>query len=134
MKAHGCYVSVWCLATMVLGLLSAGCGGPTSDATKASRAAKHSEKTASDAQPVDWCPEHGLPESICVQCHPSLAADYRKKGDWCQEHKRPTSQCFACDPGLKEKFAAEYRTRYGTEPPPMEEEKETPKDRTGRTP
>ncbi|MCC7336040.1 MAG: efflux RND transporter periplasmic adaptor subunit [Pirellulaceae bacterium] len=33
----------------------------------------------------DWCEEHGVPESICVQCDPTLmpkGADYR----WCEVH------------------------------------------------
>jgi hypothetical protein len=41
---------------------------------------------------------------------------------WCKEHNRPDSQCFICHPELKEKFAAQYRAKYGKEPPLMEEE------------
>jgi hypothetical protein len=76
---------------------------------------------AADKKKVDWRPEHGMPESICVQCNPALAAEYKKKGDWCEKHDRPDSQCFLCHPELKEKFAAEYRAKYGKEPPPMED-------------
>jgi hypothetical protein len=67
-----------------------------------------------------WCSEHGVPEGICGQCSADAAAECKKKGDWCKEHDRPESQCFVCHPELKEKFAAQYRTKYGQEPPPME--------------
>jgi len=68
-----------------------------------------------------WCKEHGMPEKICVQCHPELAGDYKKKKDWGKEHDRPESQCLICHPELKAKFAARYRAKYGIEPPPLEE-------------
>ncbi len=67
----------------------------------------------------DWCPEHGMPESVCAQCDEALAKKYRAKGDWCNEHDVPKSQCFQCDPTLKEKFAQEYRDKYGEDPPPV---------------
>jgi len=47
------------------------------------------------------CQEHGFPESICVQCNPSLAATYKAKGDWCTEHNLPESQCTICNPDLR---------------------------------
>lgn len=70
-----------------------------------------------------WCNEHGIPEHDCAQCNAKVAAEYKKKGDWCKEHDRPESQCFICHPEFKSKFAAQYRTKYGKEPPPVEEEK-----------
>jgi hypothetical protein len=82
-----------------------------------------SEKTAVKSEHGEWwCSEHGMPEEICAQCSSKLAAEFKKKGDWCQEHDRPDSQCFICHPELKERFAAQYRAKYGKEPPPMEEE------------
>jgi hypothetical protein len=69
-----------------------------------------------------WCDEHGVPEEVCGQCNAKVAAELKKKGDWCQEHDRPASQCFLCHPELKEKFAAQYRARYGKEPPPTEDD------------
>ena len=69
-----------------------------------------------------WCDEHGVPEEICGQCNAKVAAESKKKGDWCKEHDRPDSQCFLCHPELKEKFAAQYRAKYGKEPPPVQEE------------
>lgn len=47
------------------------------------------------------CEEHGVPESLCVQCNPSLAAVFKAKGDWCAEHNLPESQCTICNPDLK---------------------------------
>jgi cobalt-zinc-cadmium efflux system membrane fusion protein len=55
---------------------------------------------------ADWCPEHGIPESVCTRCNASLIADFKKKGDWCKEHNLPESQCLSCHPELKEKFEA----------------------------
>jgi hypothetical protein len=69
-----------------------------------------------------WCDEHGIPEAECSMCSPKVAAECKKKGDWCDKHDRAKSQCFLCDPKLKEKYAARYRTKYGKEPPPFEEE------------
>ncbi|MFB0553260.1 MAG: efflux RND transporter periplasmic adaptor subunit [Phycisphaerae bacterium] len=48
------------------------------------------------------CDEHGVPESLCVQCNPSLVATFKAKGDWCAEHNLPESQCTICNPGLSQ--------------------------------
>jgi hypothetical protein len=64
-----------------------------------------------------WCDEHGVPEDVCAQCHPKLAAEFQKRGDWCGEHDRPDSQCFICHPELKAKFAARYEAKLGKQPP-----------------
>lgn len=56
------------------------------------------------AELADWCPEHGVPESICTRCNPELIDGFKKKGDWCKEHGMPESQCIACHPELKAKF------------------------------
>jgi hypothetical protein len=118
---RGCAAALFSV-TAALALVAAGCGTAKDGAAKADQPKKGSDAKAVDLQEIDWCKEHGIPESICVQCDAALAADYKKKGDWCKEHRRPASQCFECDPGLKEKFAAEYRIKYGKEPPPMEDE------------
>ncbi|GMU25024.1 MAG: hypothetical protein AMXMBFR13_50950 [Phycisphaerae bacterium] len=55
---------------------------------------------------ADWCPEHGVPESVCTRCNSALIAEFKKKGDWCKEHNLPESQCLICHPELKEKFEA----------------------------
>ena len=61
------------------------------------------------------CEEHGVPESLCVQCNPSLAATFKAKEDWCAEHNLPDpptagfdrnpallGQCAFCNPDLAE--------------------------------
>jgi cobalt-zinc-cadmium efflux system membrane fusion protein len=35
--------------------------------------------------PADWCEEHGVPESQCVECKPSLMSDVPDYA-WCAEH------------------------------------------------
>ena len=69
-----------------------------------------------------WCKEHGIPEDECSMCSKKVARECKAKGDWCDKHDRALSQCFLCDPSLKEKFAAQYRAKYGKEPPPTEDE------------
>src|SRR5204862_2632737 len=64
-----------------------------------------------------WCEEHGVPEEICAQCNPKLAAKFKADGDWCKLHDRPDSQCFICHPELEAKFAAKYEAKYGKKPP-----------------
>ena len=68
------------------------------------RNGKAEESADSGKTKVVLCKEHGVPETICVLCHPKLAAQYKKKGDWCKEHKVPESQCIACHPELEEKY------------------------------
>jgi hypothetical protein len=103
--------------------LAAGCG-PNGTATDSGRG---TEKAAATDKKVDdhsgwWCAEHGIPEAECSMCSGKVAKACKAMGDWCDEHDRAKSQCFICDPSLKEKFAAKYRAKYGTEPPPIEEE------------
>lgn len=57
-------------------------------------------------QVADWCPEHGVPESICTRCNAGLTDSFKKKGDWCAKHDLPDSQCFTCHPELEAKFKA----------------------------
>ncbi|MCY2964785.1 MAG: hypothetical protein NT069_14300 [Planctomycetota bacterium] len=81
----------------------------------------HDEGTGDTAHSGWWCDEHGIPEAVCSMCSPKVALQFQKKGDWCEEHDRAKSQCFVCDPGLKEKFAKQYRAKYGKEPPAIED-------------
>lgn len=50
-------------------------------------------------------------------CSPKVAKAFQDKKDWCDKHLRAKSQCFICDPSLREKFAAQYRAKFGKEPP-----------------
>jgi uncharacterized protein YceK len=111
------------------GLAAAGCG-PTENKAGAGKGKSGKEKPAQVADSKHsgwWCDEHGVPEEACGQCSAKVAAECKKKGDWCKEHDRPDSQCFLCHPELKEKFAAQYRAKYGKEPPPTEDEENAKK-------
>ena len=67
----------------------------------------HAEKFIPDKLPAGaaWCSEHGVPESHCTRCDPSLVPKFKKDGDWCAGHDLPESQCLTCNPG----FAAKWR-------------------------
>lgn len=123
---------MWLRGTLMLSLVPAvlvALGGCSQDAPKEQAKAKTTNTAAkADDSETWWCKEHGVPEDICAQCNAKVAAEFKKKGDWCKEHDRPDSQCFICHPELKEKFAAQYRAKYGKEPPPMEDEKESKKE------
>lgn len=57
--------------------------------------------TASDQASVadpELCDEHGVLETVCPKCNPSLAAVFQAKGDWCGEHGFPESFCPICSP------------------------------------
>ncbi len=90
------------------------CGGnkPAGSAASPAPAVKPSEPDKPKAPLIkkaevkDWCPEHGVPESICTRCNAELIDGFKKKGDWCKEHDLPESQCFVCHPELKAKFEA----------------------------
>lgn len=120
----------WILAVAAgVGVTMVGCGPNRS--TEAAPASS-SEKTVTSKQVDDhsawWCAEHGVPEEVCGQCSAKYAAECKKNKDWCKEHDRPESQCFICHPDLKEKFAAQYRAKYGKEPPPIESGEQSSKD------
>jgi cobalt-zinc-cadmium efflux system membrane fusion protein len=51
----------------------------------------------------DWCEEHGLPHSICVECNSTLMARPKAMG-WCKEHG--VHECALCNLSL-----AQHRTR-----------------------
>jgi hypothetical protein len=100
--------------------LVGGCGG-TSEATKPTD--KKADSAKGNTGHEWWCDEHGVKEEDCSMCSAKAAKEFKAKGDWCEMHNRAKSQCFICDPGLKEKFAAEYRAKYGKEPPQPEGKK-----------
>ncbi|MCE9565869.1 MAG: RND transporter [Planctomycetes bacterium] len=118
-------------ALLVLAMAIAGCDkGESNDKTgqaKPDTQRKMVEQPKPVTQPIipvtqiaDWCPEHGVPESICTRCNASLVAGFKAKGDWCDEHGLPDSQCFKHHPELKKKFAAAYKAQYGKEPPAVD--------------
>ena len=113
------YSNTICAAALpVTGLMLGGCGkSESSTAGTTSSAPQPATMPLVQVATVDWCKEHFMPESICVQCHPELGEDFKKKGDWCAEHNLPDSQCFKHHPELKDKFAAAFKAKYGKEPP-----------------
>lgn len=58
------------------------------------------------AEGTPWCSEHGVPESLCTRCDPSLIPKFKQAGDWCDGHNLPESQCLVCNPQLKPKWEA----------------------------
>ena len=104
-----------CVTTVLLiGLAGCGSSAATSDKPAAdSAAANHNHEGW-------WCDEHGVPEEICAQCNPKLAAKFKADGDWCKLHDRPNSQCFICHPELEAKFAEKYEAKFGKKPPKPE--------------
>lgn len=106
-----------------LALCPAGCGDTAKSGTP------KSGKSTANATKHDgwWCDEHGIPEAECSMCSNKVAKECKAKGDWCDQHNRAKSQCFLCDPKLKEKYAAQYRAKFGKEPPPTEDEEKEKK-------
>ena len=45
----------------------------------------------------DWCSEHKVPESICIECNDALMPKPKEKG-WCRIHG--VSECVLCNPAL----------------------------------
>jgi len=108
---------LWLVPAGLLAL--SGCG----ESARARRSkAKAAQVAHGDDHSAWWCAEHGVPEEVCGLCSAKVAKEMKAKGDWCTKHDRPDSQCFICHPELQEKFAAQYRAKYGKEPPPTEDE------------
>ena len=104
----------------LLALLVTGCGQPA--VVKTTPTNKEVAKTEPEGQHDGWwCPEHGLPEEVCDLCSKKYRAAEKAKGNWC-EHERVKTSCFKCNPGLQEKYAADYKAKFGKAPPPTEDE------------
>ena len=57
---------------------------------------KFSELTgAAEKEPDDWCGEHNVPESRCVECKDSLMPKGEPRG-WCKTHG--VAECVLCNP------------------------------------
>ncbi len=111
-------VRPWILTVTILSaaiglLITSGCR--QENASPPPPQAKTPAAAASAAQPakvpllqkkeiLDWCREHGVPESVCTRCNESLIPDFKKKSDWCDKHNLPESQCIACHPELEAKL------------------------------
>lgn len=103
---------------LFFGVLLVGCNdqktstgsGSTSTSTTKPSAAKSKDHSGW------WCVEHGIPEDECLMCSIGEEA-CKKKNDWCEIHDYCKSQCFGCDPKLKERYAAQYKAKYGKDAP-----------------
>lgn len=112
MKTHqGFQGLLAALAVAVLAL--SGCGQARDNAAKKEKGGE----VAKGKHEGWWCDEHGVPEEECSMCSDKAAKAFKEKGDWCKEHERAKSQCFICDPSLKDKYAVQYKAKYGKEPP-----------------
>lgn len=78
------------LAALLAASVWAGCGSDEEESPLPVR------PEVADAS--DWCVEHGLPESMCTKCNPSLVARYQEAGDFCAGHGFPESVCPDCHP------------------------------------
>ena len=107
-------MKAWALVALVCVLVpTLGCAqkstpsqSSTSSATEAAPATPPSGDGHADAQVVpgsyeDWCAEHGVPETQCTRCDPSLIPAFQAANDWCAEHGLPMSQCTIHDPKLE---------------------------------
>jgi hypothetical protein len=107
-----------------LALIVAGCGQqqkPGDSAKNENKNKPAAENAAGHDHSGWWCDEHGLPEEVCDLCSKKYRDAEKAKGNWC-EHNRVKTSCFKCNPGLREKYAAEYKAKFGKEPPPIEDD------------
>jgi hypothetical protein len=107
---------IWTNAALFAGLVVVvGCGQPTAGDNKGKQVAK------ADSEEEDghgwWCDEHGVKEEECSMCQKSVFRKL-KPDEICPKHPdRAKAQCFICNPDRWEKSQADYRARYGKEPP-----------------
>jgi hypothetical protein len=101
---------LWVVLALAVGAV--GCGGersereatPPAGSEAAGTAGAGGEHASADLVPgsyADWCGEHGVPETACTRCDPSLIPAFKAVGDWDEEHGLPKSQCLKCNPQLK---------------------------------
>ena len=72
---------------------------------------KVSDLRSATAEPDDWCPEHGVPESMCVECQPELLVRQKNYG-WCKVHGVP--ECPEHHPDLAEVVGKRNLPQYDT--------------------
>lgn len=108
-------------AALLLALALVGCDNEPAKPPADNKPKPATQPIIPVTQVADWCPEHGVPESICTRCNESLVAGFKARNDWCGEHGLPDSQCFKHHPELKQKFAAAYKEKYGKDAPAIEE-------------
>ena len=108
---------LFAFAALVAGVVLVGCTDKSTPvAENKGESSKSEPKVAGPKHAGWWCTEHGIPEEECLMCL-SDEPELKKKGDWCEKHEYAKSQCFGCNPKLRERYAAQYRAKYGKEPP-----------------
>lgn len=76
------------------------------------RMPKFSSMTGGEAAaPADWCIEHSVPDSICVQCKPELFARPKSIG-FCKVHG--VADCVTCHPNLAQVNEKPEMPKYDT--------------------
>lgn len=118
---------------VAVAVLSTGCGQTAPSGGEAKGPGKDTSVAKGDGKaepPGDhsgwWCDEHALPEEVCDLCSKKYREAEKAKGNWC-EHNRVKSSCFKCNLGLREKYAAEYKAKFGKEPPAAEDDEKDKK-------
>jgi len=61
---------------------------------------KASELRGEVAEKDDWCEDHNVPESICLECHPEMEPKKSEPKGWCNSHGIP--DCTLCNPDRSE--------------------------------
>lgn len=75
------------LSSVLSLLLLVSCGASEAPAPGAQAPAKAPSAPLVEKQKtVDWCREHGVPESACTRCNAELVAKFKQQGDWCEQH------------------------------------------------
>jgi hypothetical protein len=96
-----CFGALFLTLGLLLGVPACTQQGAASKDKPAAGSDEHAGKDVKPGSHEDWCGEHGVPESQCTRCNPSLIAAFKATGDWCAEHDLPESQCLKCNPNLK---------------------------------
>ena len=90
------------MATLLIAAMAlSACGTKAENEAGGAASEKHAAAGVVPGSYEDWCGEHGVPESVCTRCDPSLIAAFKATNDWCAEHGLPESQCLKCHPDLK---------------------------------
>jgi hypothetical protein len=82
-------------------VVTASCADKSAAPAKTEAKTEHAAEGVKPGSHEDWCGEHGVAESQCTRCNPSLTAAFKASNDWCAEHDLPESQCKKCNPDLK---------------------------------
>src|SRR5262245_28893013 len=69
---------------------------------------------ARSAAPADWCAEHLVPESQCVECQPDLMPKPKEYG-FCRTHG--VAECVICHPDLAQVNDTPKQPSYDTAAP-----------------